>query len=475
MNGLTILVGDCRDTLRTLEPESVDCVVTSPPYFGLRDYGVDGQIGREPSLDEYVGALVAVFGALWPALKPTGTVWLNLGDCYAGSGKVQRTRHRSAESIAKAGVTRQGSHIGAGDVPCPEGLKPKDLMMVPARVALALQEAGWWLRSEIVWAKPRPMPESVRDRPTSAHEKIFLLAKQGSGYYYQDAGVPAACSAEEQLRKMPRDPRRSPDRNPGDGFGDYEEALKLFMLTKQGAGYHYEDPGVPVTASTVARGEAAVRALERMNGEDREHKYAGTPDAQPINAGAVDKAMARFAPRKYTDKTLNSSYAASELAHAKAAGLAPTFSDKWKGGGDSPGKYARAKELEAEWRVGDRPTRRLRNAERDAPVEAWWINPAMYPGAHFATFPPELVERCLQAGCPEGGHVLDPFGGAGTTALVTLRTGRTATLCELSEEYADLARRRVESGGRLDSVMRSERREERKRAEAEEHGQGSLL
>ena len=325
-----------------------------------------------------------------PALKPTGTVWLNLGDCYAGSGKVQRTRQRSAESIAKAGVTRQGSHIGAGDVPCPEGLKPKDLMMVPARVALALQEAGWWLRSEIVWAKAGGgMPESVRDRPSQSHEKIFLLAKQGQGYHYdQDAcAQPAADTLEVALKK--------------------------------------------VSASGKARG-----VNEHIEG-------AGRNDADIF--GRERERLANIAastvPRGHDSKT--------------------GFSGRWgaKVNGTPPGTQM---------------MRRLRNYE-PAPVPVWEIRSAMYPGAHFATFPPELVERCLQAGCPEGGVVLDPFGGAGTTALVALHTGRTAVLCELSEEYADLARRRVESGGRLDSEMRSERREQRKRAEAEEHGQGRLL
>ena len=418
MKGLTILVGDCRSTLRTLAPESVDCVVTSPPYLGLRDYGVDGQIGREPSLKEYVGALVDTFAALRPALKPTGTVWLNLGDCYAttpaGSTNVKVvTRDKGFQFRNNPASAAQVGKAAKRDW---AGMKQKDLMMVPASVAIALRDDGWWLRSHIVWAKPRPMPESVRDRPTAAHEEIFLL-------------------------------------------------------TKQGAGYFYEDPGVPVKESTVAIAGSYARRLEGgsfLNGnkyeEDGPRQYAGISSAE-------EKArnMARYAPPHGRPRP--------QTMHSPVGRRAVDAASKWEGGGDSPGKYARAKELEAEWRVGDRPTRRLRNAEQAPPPDAWWINPAMYPGAHFATFPPELVERCLAAGCPPGPEavVLDPFGGAGTTALVALHTGRQAVLCELSEEYAELARRRVESGGRLDSDMRRQRHAERKRAEQEAHGQGSLI
>ncbi len=177
---LTILHGDCRETLKTLNAGSVQCVVTSPPYFGLRDYGAPGQIGLEKTPAEYVAALVAVFAEVWRVLRDDGTVWLNLGDSYAGSGRGP-TGHNGIGNHE----TRQGFH--SPKVRDLEGLKPKDLIGIPWRVAFALQDAGWYLRSDIIWAKPNCMPESVTDRPTRSHEYLFLLTKKPNYYYDADA------------------------------------------------------------------------------------------------------------------------------------------------------------------------------------------------------------------------------------------------------------------------------------------------
>ena len=153
--------------------ESVDCVVTSPPYWGLRDYGVTGQIGDEATHGEYVAHMVEVFREVWRVLKPEGTLWLNLGDSYAGSGKGPSVRPEQH----MPGATRKP----------PPGIKPKDLVGIPWRVAFALQDDGWWLRSDIIWSKPNPMPESVTDRPTRAHEYLFLLTKSARYHYDSDA------------------------------------------------------------------------------------------------------------------------------------------------------------------------------------------------------------------------------------------------------------------------------------------------
>jgi len=173
---LTVLQGDCRDVLKTLPDESVHCCVTSPPYFGLRDYGVDGQIGLESSLDEYVANLVGVFREVRRVLRSDGTLWLNLGDSYAANRGYQVTDNKHVD----VGNTK-GSTV-------PDGLKPKDLCGVPWRVAFALQADGWWLRSDIIWSKPNPMPESVTDRPTKAHEYVFLLSRAQT-YYYDAAAI----------------------------------------------------------------------------------------------------------------------------------------------------------------------------------------------------------------------------------------------------------------------------------------------
>jgi DNA modification methylase len=168
-----LLQGDNRQVLRTLPDKSVHCIVTSPPYFGLRDYGVDQQIGLEETPVQYVAELVTVFRECWRVLRDDGTLWLNLGDSYAANRSYQVTDNKHVDV---------GNHRGMS---VPMGLKPKDLIGIPWRVAFALQDDGWYLRSDIIWHKPNPMPESVTDRPTKAHEYIFLLTK--SQRYYYDA------------------------------------------------------------------------------------------------------------------------------------------------------------------------------------------------------------------------------------------------------------------------------------------------
>lgn len=179
MTTTRILIGDVRERLRDLDPGSVHCCVTSPPYWGLRDYGVDGQIGLEDSPDAWVAEMVAVFAEVWRVLRDDGTLWLNLGDSYAHGGNGSRDPDRwPMQSRNDHRVEHRR---------WPAGLKPKDLIGQPWRVAFALQAAGWYLRSAVVWAKPNPMPESCRDRPTSAYEHVFLLTKRARYYYDADA------------------------------------------------------------------------------------------------------------------------------------------------------------------------------------------------------------------------------------------------------------------------------------------------
>jgi DNA modification methylase len=296
--------GDCRTVLATLPGESVQCCVTSPPYYGLRDYGCDGQIGLEQSPAEYVAALVETFREVRRVLCKDGTLWLNLGDSYAGlnGGYSGDSRPSNAHSKQRK---HQGAVTAGQRRKMEPGLKPKDLMMIPARVALALQADGWWLRSEIIWSKAAPMPESVRDRPTCAHEKVWLLAKAASYFYDADA--------------------------------------------------------VAEAATTV--------------GDTRHLRTDGTGDAR----------------------------------------LSP--SGRQKNGNP-----------QAE-------TRNLRNV--------WHLNPEPFAGAHFATMPATLAERCIKAGSRPGDTVLDPFAGAGTTLLCADRLQRHAVGIELNPEYAAMARKRV--------------------------------
>jgi DNA modification methylase len=365
-----IIIGDALEQLRLLPDESVHCCVTSPPYYGLRDYGtaqwdggdaacdhimlptgvrnigrdraasggkfhdspipnqirqqfsgicgkcgawrIDRQIGLEPSPDEYVAALVAVFQEVRRVLRGDGTLWLNLGDSYAGSWGAQSREHagKHAPNVsalsANQVIAAQRREGRTGSVPVGSGLKPKDLIGIPWMLAFAMRADGWWLRQDIIWSKPNPMPESVTDRCTKAHEYLFLLSK--SERYWFDAAAIA---------------------------------------------------------------------------EDASGRASGKHTPDKTGAGAGFEIRSGF-----------------------------------------------AKIGDVEWHSRNKRS-------------VWTVASEPFPDAHFATFPPALIEPCILAGCPKDGTVLDPFGGAGTTGLVADRLGRDAVLIELNPEYAQMAERRI--------------------------------
>lgn len=302
-----IHVGDARHILQTLPPSSAHCCVTSPPYFGLRDYGVDGQIGREGSVEEYIASLVSTFRGVRRILRDDGTLWLNLGDSYSSGG-------RKAYDLSLVSKTSGVTNRSAGGARVtPSWAKPKDLLGIPWRVALALHADGWYLRQDIIWHKPNPMPESVEDRCTRSHEYIFLLSKAPK-YYFDSTAI------KEPLSRPDEGKRKTPAR-----FGGADKS-----------------------------GDASKQSRLHSGNE-----YLGTSD-------------------------------------------------------------------------GKRNKRSV-----------WTVSTKPFKGAHFATFPLDLVEPCILAGCPVGGVVLDPFGGAGTTGLCAVKNNRNATLCELNREYALMAQERI--------------------------------
>jgi DNA modification methylase len=333
-----ILIGDVRAKLAELPDASVHCVVTSPPYFGLRDYGHAGQIGLEPTPAAFVATMVEVFREVRRVLRDDGTLWLNLGDSYAS-----------------AWVCNRRSVIGSGSLPdgkranrpnrLVDGLKEKDLMGIPWRVAFALQADGWYLRQDIIWSKPNPMPESVTDRCTKAHEYLFLLSKS--------------------------------------------------------ARYHYDAAAIaePVADATVSR------LAQDVECQEGSHRVPGKTNG---TMKAVRKRADRFGGNKH--------------------------------GGDT------TKHSDGSVYTG-RETRNKRSV--------WEVCTQPYSEAHFATFPPALIEPCILAGCPKGGTVLDPFGGAGTTGLVADRLGRNAILIELNPEYAAIAERRIKGDAGMFAEVKS--------------------
>lgn len=295
-----ILQGDVRAVLPTLADESVHCVVTSPPYWGLRDYGVEGQIGQEATPDEFVATMVAVFREVRRVLRADGTLWLNLGDSYARSGGTQSGGDRA---LRHATAQRRNCVV-------PSGLKAKDLVGIPWMTAFALRADGWWLRNEVIWHKTNPMPETVTDRLTRDHEHVFLLSKS-KRYHFDADAISEPCSPKTRTVKT------TPIK--GDGTGSTGEKMNKWM-SENGGRYH---------------------------------------------------------------------------------------------------------------------------AERRNKRTVWSISPQHFEGAHFATFPPDLVEPCVLAGCPKGGIVLDPFNGAGTTGMVAQRRGRGYVGIELNPDYVEMSRRRI--------------------------------
>ena len=320
--GIKILHGSCLDRLKDLEDQSINTCITSPPYWGLRDYGrKDNQLGLEETPEEFVENLVKVFREVKRVLRDDGTVWLNLGDSYANqrSGEGADTmKNLNVNTHGYKNPTEKQEKTNKNfNQPLNYGnLKQKNLVGIPWRVAFALQADGWYLRQDIIWHKPNPMPESVTDRCTKAHEYIFLLSK--SVKYYFD-----------------------------------NEAIK----------------------------EDSIYTPGKTHEAEREKGYKG----------------------------------------------------KWS----NPEKGSRH----------DGSFKAIREKRNKRSV--WTIATKPFKGAHFATFPMDLIEPCVLAGCPEGGTVLDPFGGSGTTAQVANGHNRDAILIELNEEYIEIAKERIAPDGDL--------------------------
>jgi DNA modification methylase len=308
--------GDCRETMRRWAAEGVKAqtCVTSPPYFGLRDYGHDGQIGLEETPEQYIQAMVEVFRCVWDVLADDGTLWLNIGDSYynyrPGKGQaLSKQSFANNDQDLPQNCARRGNKL--------DGLKEKDLIGIPWMLAFALRADGWYLRQDIIWHKPNPMPESVRDRCTKAHEYIFLLSK--SDKYYFDT-----------------------------------EAMR--------------ERGVMTAGDS---------AGSRQRDTRKTHGVGGGNDG--INK-AKEKLRQELEEKGYTTRNRRS---------------------------------------------------------------VWTVTTKPYKGAHFATFPPDLIEPCILAGSRPNDIVLDPFMGSGTTAQVASQFGRQYLGCELNPDYEQLQRERL--------------------------------
>jgi DNA modification methylase len=360
---VTIMIGDVREQLRALPAESVHCIVTSPPYWGLRDYGVDGQIGLEATPAEFIAVMVDVFNEARRVLRADGTCWINMGDSYASkpNGPAGAGGHKgdNPHVAVRTAHARRSSSI-------PLGFKHKDLCMMPHRLAIALQDAGWWVRQDIVWSKPNPMPESVRDRCTKSHEYIFLLTKSANYFYDAEAVKEPAVGFVD---------------HPRNSFGTKDYAVPGQKPQKRAA----RGNGVGFGHGSDADGRERGRVLKG--------------NAKSFRGGGVYTAGAAF---------------------------------------DNDADVDRATHGNATNETG------LRNRR-----SVWTMATHSFAEAHFATFPPELPEICIRAGCPPGGAVLDPFFGAGTTGLVADRLQRDCIGIELNPAYAEIARKRIQGESSL--------------------------
>lgn len=229
-----ILKGDALTILRKLPENYIDCCITSPPYYGLRDYGVGGQIGLEETPEEYITKLVDVFREVRRTLKDDGTLWVNIGDSYSGSGK------GPAGNLCKRHDEQNMTNASIKQANVPDGCKPKDLIGIPWMLAFALRADGWYLRQDIIWHKPNPMPESVQDRCTKSHEYIFLLSKS-QHYYFDNVAIQEPCAYPNDNRGARSDARRGTGMNSMSGkTGEYRNKRDVWSVnTKPNKEAHF--------------------------------------------------------------------------------------------------------------------------------------------------------------------------------------------------------------------------------------------
>ncbi len=342
----TILHGDIFDKIVEIPDESIDCVITSPPYYSMRDYGVPGQIGLEHTLPLFLNSMDRMMVALRRVLKSTGTVWINLGDTFAGSGKGAGTKPEKAKE----------SYVPVKRPKTRDTIKPKSRMGIPERFYAHCIDAGWIARNHIVWTKTNPMPDSVKDRHTCTWESILFFAKEKKYYFDLDA-----------VRVQPK--------------------------------------GQTTPFNIRARHEKAHKQQIKMGGTVSKKELAETNRAGEKKRG-----------------------------HRKTVDAPPK--------GKNPGDLITADYTDEEILAWLKECRRNPPAREIAP-DIWWINPKPFPEAHFATFPIELPKTILRRACPPNGTVLDPFFGAGTTAVAAEQLGLNWVGIELNQEYIDIAQRRL--------------------------------
>lgn len=419
-----ILQGDCREVLKTLESGSVQCCVTSPPYFGLRSYLPKDhpnkalELGLEQSPDEYVADLVEIFREVRRVLKDDGTLWINLGDSFArdarkgqhkpgDAGKqnyvVENANGHSANGMIfpdNAIVGSSDGFVSRGDRPGSraraDGIKPKDLLMIPAQVAIALRSDGWYLRGDHVWGKPNGLPESVTDRPTRSHEYVFLLSKSGSTLFWTHAdGRRVETKPWPDYRWVHRETGETLFTVPyysvaGEAHPDFRR-VNLWSAHD----YYYDHEAV----RTAPKPSTQTQLARPYLGEGGKEYNGEAQNGRDVKSRIV---------KRMRDK---------QRGHSRRH---DGFNDRW-----------------------DAMERSEQMAEGGNLRSVWWIAPASYPEGHFAVMANEVAEICIRAGSREGDTVLDPFAGVATTLMVADRMQRNSIGIELNQESVNLGLKRL--------------------------------
>lgn len=385
--------GDVRDVLRRMIADGVkvNTIVTSPPYWGLRSYlpadHADKQLelGSELTIQEFIAAMTEVFMLAREVLADDGTAWVNMGDCYAtGAGKVNTAPGGGTQGERWAGIRGDDKQPGIGPMTQPNrmpqaGLKPKDLVGQPWRLAFALQDAGWWLRQDIIWSKPNPMPESTRDRCTKAHEYLFLLAKNERYYYDFDAVQEPVEGGAHARRAGPNAMRGQGSNRPEGGGRANRDGREMATVGQKMPDGWNTGPGAHGSFHPDGREKGKTHLPGNVNPAKGQAAYEAGDEKQRTKAGLL----------AYAQKS-------RKLAEA--------------------GSGTKNNDSMDEALAEMRDTRNRRSV--------WTVATEPYKGSHFATFPTKLIEHCILAGAPAGGIVFDPFFGSGTTGQVAQALGR---------------------------------------------------
>ena len=427
-----ILQGNVFDKLKEIETNSVQCVVTSPPYWGLRDYGTDGQLGLEETPEKFVDNLVKMFREIKRVLREDGTVWLNLGDSYCGTGNkgdLTDPKHREGRNGQVVAVNNKIN-----------GLKSKDLVGIPWRVAFALQSDGWYLRQDIIWHKPNPMPESVKDRCTKSHEYIFLLTKSPK-YFYNADGI------REKMKETTKQKYNY-------GWNGNTDVGSI-KASHSGNGKWFGTSKAKESIE-VGRNKRSVWEIGKYGNRENESKHRQGMHKERGESIIVtrpnlpkQKEFVDFIRSKTNAKQLheNSGVQLSKVEHwfrydeggfaypsINDWGIIREYLDNW-------GNEFHSIDKKMTYLENHYDTIKSNNMGRNK-RSVWTITTKSYKEAHFATFPPELPEICIKAGSKEGDVILDPFFGSGTTGWVAQRLGRKWIGIELNPEYVKIAEKR---------------------------------